>query len=75
MPYLELGNDGHRTESGAMQKYGIVGGMNSALSEPPELIVAIAKGVLLGDICRADTHFFFDANGYRGVNRRAIGIG
>ena len=58
-----------------MQKYGIVNGMNSVWSQPPELLDSNYQDKLSGDVRRAGTRLLVCENRYRGVNRRAMGIG
>ena len=58
-----------------MQKYGIVNGMNSVWSQPPELLDSNYQDKLSGDVRRTGTRLLVCENGYRGVNRRAMGIG
>src|ERR1044071_5170775 len=44
-----------------MQKYGIVGGMNSSCSYPPELLVPIAKSSFpASKSLRTHAHYFFN---------------
>ena len=67
--------DSPHAQLGLMPKYGIAGGMGLACSQPPELLVPIAKTYFLRDVRRAGTHFLVCNNGDRGVNGRAMGIG
>ena len=58
-----------------MQKYGIVNGMNSVCSQRLSYSIPITKTNFSGDVRRAGARLLVCENGYRGVNRRAMGIG
>jgi hypothetical protein len=77
VPYPELGNDRFAARSaGPEPKYGIVGGIElDLLPAAARVTRSNCQDVLLGDLSRAGSHFLVGNNGYRGLNRRAMGVG